>query len=69
MDLESPAGRCSLDVGEVLERNRRFDPEAARRELAAVSVEDVRAMAREVIQLDRMASAVCGPEGAAIRVA
>jgi predicted Zn-dependent peptidase len=69
MDMESPGGRCSLDVGEVLERGRRFDPEAARNELMAVTIDDVRAIAEEVLRLDRMASAVCGPEGVAIRVA
>ncbi len=69
MDMESPGGRCALDVGEVLERGRRFDPEAARTELLAVTIDDVRKMADEVLCLDRMASAVCGPEGVAIRVA
>jgi len=69
MDLESPGGRCALDVGEFLERGRRFDPERARTELAGVGIDDVRQMAREVLRLDRMASAVCGPEGLAIRVA
>jgi predicted Zn-dependent peptidase len=69
MDMESPGGRCSLDVGEVLERGRRFDPEIARRELAAVTIDDVRKMAERVLRLDRMASAVSGPEGSAIKVA
>ena len=69
MDMESPGGRCALDVGEVLERGRRFDPEIARRELEAVTIDDVRKMAEHVLRLDRMASAVCGPEGSAIKVA
>jgi predicted Zn-dependent peptidase len=69
MDLESPGGRCALDVGEVLERGRRFDPERARTELKNVSLEDVRTIAEQVLRQDRMASAVCGPEGVAIRVA
>ena len=69
MDIESPSGRCSLDVGEVLERGRRFDPETSRRELAAVTPDDVRRLASEILRPERMASAVCGPEGAAIRVA
>jgi predicted Zn-dependent peptidase len=69
MDMESPGGRCALDVGEVLERGRRFDPDTARAELAAVTIDDVRKMAEEVLRLDRMASAVVGPEGVKIRVA
>jgi predicted Zn-dependent peptidase len=69
MDMESPGGRCSLDVGEVLERGRRFDPEIARRELGAVTIDDVRKMAERVLRLDHMASAVSGPEGSAIKVA
>ncbi len=69
MDLESPSALCSLDVGEVLERGRRFDAAAARLELEQVTVEKVRAMAADVLRSDRMASAVCGPEGAVTRVA
>jgi predicted Zn-dependent peptidase len=65
MDIESPSGRCSLDVGEVLERGRRFDPQTARRELAAVTPAQVRGMAAEILRPECMASAVCGPEGAA----
>jgi predicted Zn-dependent peptidase len=69
MDMESPAARCSLDVGEVLERERRFDPEVACRELEAVTRADVQRLAAEILRHDRRASAVCGPEGAATRVA
>jgi len=69
MDIESPAGLCSLDVGEVLERGRRFDPADARLEFEAVTAEKVRAMASEILRTDRMASAICGPEGVATRVA
>jgi predicted Zn-dependent peptidase len=69
MDMESPAARCSLDVGEVLERNRRFDPEVACRELQAVSRDDVLRLATEILRPERRASAICGPEGAATRVA
>jgi predicted Zn-dependent peptidase len=69
MDMESPAARCALDVNEVLDRGRRFDPERARDELSRVTAAEVRALAAELLQPDRMASAVCGPEGAAIRVA
>jgi predicted Zn-dependent peptidase len=69
MDLESPAARCSLDVGEVLERGRRFDPEVSCSELQAVSRDDVLRLADEILRPDRRASAICGPEGAATRVA
>jgi predicted Zn-dependent peptidase len=69
MDLESPAALCALDVGEVLERDRRFSPEVACRELAAVTHEDVQRLAAEILRPDHRASAVCGPEGAATRVA
>ena len=69
MDMESPGGICSLDVGDVLERGRRLDRATTCRELAGVTVEDVRQLAAEIVRPDRMASAVCGPEGAATRVA
>jgi predicted Zn-dependent peptidase len=69
MDMEVPAARCSLDVGEVLERSRRFDPEIACRELQAVTRDDVLRLAAEILRPDHRASAVCGPEGAATRVA
>jgi predicted Zn-dependent peptidase len=69
MDMESPAARCTLDVGEVLERGRRFDPEVSCRELQAVSRDDVLRLAAEILRPDHRASAICGPEGAATRVA
>jgi predicted Zn-dependent peptidase len=69
MDMESPGARCSLDVGEVLEHGRRFDPETVCREFGAVTRDDVVRLAAEILQPDSRASAVCGPEGAAIRVA
>ena len=69
MDMESPGGICSLDVGDVLDRGRRFDRDTTCRELAGVTVDQVRQLAAEIVRPDRMASAVCGPEGAATRVA
>ena len=69
MDMESPGARCSLDVGEVLEHDRRFDPEVVCRDFAAVTRDDVLRLAAEFLRPDRRASAVCGPEGAATRVA
>jgi len=69
MDMESPGARCSLDVGEMLEHNRRFDPAVVCRELEAVTRDDVLGLAAEILRPDACASAVCGPEGAATRVA
>ena len=69
MDMESPGARCALDVGEMLERNRRFDPDIVCRELEAVTCDDVLGLAAEILRPDSCASAICGPEGAATRVA
>ena len=69
MDIESPSAWCSLDVGELLVHGRRFDPDVAFRELEAVTREDVVSLAEEILRPERRASAVCGPEGAATRVA
>ena len=69
MDVESPGGMCSLDVGEVLERGSRFDLETARAELEAVTPEAVQNIARQVLRLDRMASAMYTPAGFVARVA
>jgi predicted Zn-dependent peptidase len=69
MDMESPAARCALDVGEVLERGRRFDPEVACHELRGVTLDDVRRLASEILRPNQRASAICGPEGAATLVA
>jgi predicted Zn-dependent peptidase len=69
MDIESSAGWCSMDVGEVLERQRRFDPARACQEIKDVSINDVLDLAGEILRPENMASAVCGPEGLAIQVA
>jgi predicted Zn-dependent peptidase len=68
-DAEVPAARCAMDVAELLERGRRFDPEVAADEISAVTVSQVRALADQLLQPERMAAAVCGPEGLEIRVA
>jgi predicted Zn-dependent peptidase len=68
-DAEVPAARCAMDVAEVLDRGRRFDPEAVAAEFSAVTVNDVRALADTLLRLERMAAAVCGPEGLEIQVA
>jgi predicted Zn-dependent peptidase len=69
MDVESVAGLAALDVGEVLDRGRRFDLEATRAELDAVTAETVAGVASRVLDLDRMASAVCSPTGFIAHVA
>ena len=51
-------------AGEFLSRGRRFDARELRREIAAVTVERVRARARGVVRLDALAGAGCGPRGA-----
>jgi predicted Zn-dependent peptidase len=50
------------NAGEFLARGRRFDPRRVRRELEAVTLAQVRALAARVVRLDRVAGAVCGPQ-------
>ena len=69
MDVEVATGWCSLDVGEYLDRGRRFDPQRALGELELVSLVQVQTLAEEILATGRMASAVCAPEGAVARVA
>ena len=64
MDSDLPVARCAMDVAEVLDRGRRFDLDVVRSELEAVTVDEVRALAEEMLHPERMAAAVCGPEGA-----
>jgi len=54
-------------AGEYLARRRRFDAASLRRELDLVSPERVRALAAQVVRLDSIAGAVCGP-GAGLRL-
>jgi len=63
MDSDLPAARCAMDVAEVLDRGRRFDAATVRTELENVTVDEVRALAAEILRPDRMAAALCGPEG------
>jgi predicted Zn-dependent peptidase len=69
MDSEIPAARCAMDVSEVLERGRRFDPEQTLELIRAVTPDRVRALAADLLRPDRSASAVCGPDGLTERVA
>ncbi len=50
-------------VAELLAHGRPFDAGRLRREIAAVSGEAVRAVARRVVRLELMAGAACGPAG------
>ena len=64
MDSDLPMARCAMDVAEVLERGRRFDLGTVRAELEAVTIDGVRELAESILRPDRMAAALCGPEGA-----
>jgi predicted Zn-dependent peptidase len=64
MDSDQPMARCAMDVAEVLDRGRRFDLGRVREELEAVTIEGVRELAETILRPDRMAAALCGPEGA-----
>lgn len=48
-------------VGELLAYGRRFDAERVRREIDAITPEAVRSLAKEVVRLDLIAGAACGP--------
>jgi predicted Zn-dependent peptidase len=48
-------------AGEFLARGRRFDGAELRRELDRVTVDRVRSLAADVVKLDAIAGAVCGP--------
>jgi predicted Zn-dependent peptidase len=69
MEVELPASYCTMDVAEVLDRGRRFDPDIAREEIEGVMPDQVRRMAAELLRPDRMATAVCGPDGVSVQVA
>jgi predicted Zn-dependent peptidase len=69
MDVELPAAYCAIDVSELLDRGRRFDPAVARREIAEVTAPQVRTIAAEMLRPERMATALCGPDGVSVRVA
>ena len=63
MDSDLPMARCGMDVAEVLDRGRRFDLDTVRAELDAVTIDHVRELAESILRPDRMAAALCGPEG------
>lgn len=51
-------------AGEILTRGRPFDARYVLRELGLVTLDRVRALAAQVVRLDALAGAVCGPEAA-----
>ncbi len=63
MDSDLPMARCALDVAEILDRGRRFGLDDLRAELDAVTIDSVRELAESILVPDRMAAAICGPEG------
>lgn len=63
MDSDLPAARCAMDVAEILDRGRRFDLGTVRAEIEAVTADEVRGLAEQILHPDRMAAAICGPEG------
>jgi predicted Zn-dependent peptidase len=60
---EGADARLDAHAGEYLARGRRFDAALLCREIEAVTVERVRRLACEVVRLDMLAGAVCGPPG------
>jgi predicted Zn-dependent peptidase len=68
MDSDLPMARCAMDVAEVLDRGRRFDLATVRAELEAVTTNDVRELAGAILRPDRMAAALCGPDGVELPV-
>jgi predicted Zn-dependent peptidase len=69
IDAELLGARCAMDVAEVLERGRRFDLEVTEAEIGAVTVEEVRELAADLLRPERMAAAVCGPKDLSLQVA
>jgi hypothetical protein len=63
MDSDLPVARCAMDVIELLDRGRRFDLATVRDELAAVTVDEVRELAAQILRPEHKAAALCGPEG------
>jgi predicted Zn-dependent peptidase len=62
---EGTDARLDAHAGEYLSRGRRFDAAVLRGEIESVTTAGVRRLARELVRLDALAGAVCGPHGAA----
>jgi len=63
MDVDTVGGRCSRDVGEFIDHQRRFNFERISKEYRSVSFEAVKEVGRRIIDFDAVAIAGCGPEG------
>ncbi len=63
---EGTDARLDAHAGEYLSRGRRFDAASVRREIESVTTDRVRQLARQVVRLEALAGAVCGPHGAAL---
>ncbi len=59
MDAETPQGRASLDIGEFMDRGRRFDLKRNLAEINAITREDLSRIASEYLRPELMASAIC----------
>ena len=66
LGAEGTDALMAAHAGELLGRQRRFDAALLQRELDAVSPERVRRLAADVLRLDTLAGAVCGPHGGAL---
>ena len=62
LGAEGADALMEADAGEMLARGRSFDAATVSRELAAIDVDRVRALARRLVQVEQIAGAVCGPE-------
>jgi predicted Zn-dependent peptidase len=67
LGTEGPDSLMEAHAGEFLGRGRRFDAGRLRRELDEITPDRVRALCREIVRLDMLAAAVCGP-GEGLRV-
>lgn len=66
LGAEGADALMEANAGEWLARHRRFDAVSVREQLAAVTPERVRALARATVQLGSLAGAVCGPRGGVV---
>ena len=62
LGAEGTEAMMEANAGEYLARGRRFDPARVKGELGLVTPERVRALAAQVVRLDDIAGAVCGPQ-------
>lgn len=61
LGTEGPDALMEAHAAEMLGRGRRFNAALLARELEAVTPERVRALARQLVRLEALAGAVCGP--------